>query len=154
MAVATYTCTVFDAQPKTVHEGVCSVSGSWASVTATRLTIGDVIFLAKIPHGARYVDSYFDHTTAAAGGAAFTMQYGFAKGGAAAGAASLSAINSAGNSAAILRKTVLGVPAAVSVTDSDPNRWGILCASVVANTSPTAVAAINFIYTYRMDEPG
>ena len=154
MAALTLTCSVFDAQPKNVEEGVVSVSGQYTWSTSVPGTVGDIVFLAKIPHGAKFVDCYFDHTTGAAGGSAFTMQYGFAKGGASGGAASYSAVCSAGNAGAVIRKTVLGVPADISCSDSDPNRWGILSAQIVANTSPTAVNALNFVYTYRCDGAG
>ena len=53
MATATYTCTTFNSLPKYNHTGVQSVSGSVVA-TATS-TVGDVFFLAKIPHGAKFV---------------------------------------------------------------------------------------------------
>ena len=150
MAVRTLTCSVFDAQPKNVHEGVVSVSGQYRG-DATAYTVGDTIFLAKIPHGAKFVDCYFDHST---GAAACTVDYGYAKGGAAAGAASLSALSSALATATVGRKTVMGIIADISVSDTEINRYGILAATVVGLTSTTTSLIVNFIYTYRTDGAG
>ena len=149
MAVRTLTCSVFDAQPKMVQEGVVSVSGKYTG-DATAYTIGDTILLAKIPHGAKFVDCYFDHST---GATAFGVDYGFSKGGASGGGASLSALVTAGAQAGILRKTVLGVPADISVSDNDVDRWGILAATCVSGTTTTSLI-INFVYTYRIDGAG
>lgn len=149
MAVRTLTCSVFDQQPKQVQEGVVSISGQYRG-DATAYTTGDTIFLAKIPHGAKFVDCYFDHST---GATAFGLDYGYAKGGAAAGAASLSALVSAGAQAAILRKTTVGTIADISVSDTHIARYGILAATAVSGTTTTSLI-INFIYTYRCDGAG
>ena len=146
----TYTSTVFAAQPKAVQEGVMSISGQYNS-GATALASGDVIFLAKIPHGAKYVSFEADHST---GATAHAVDYGFAKGGAAGGGASLSALVSAGAQATILRKTVLGVPADISVSDNDVNRWGILSAQAAVTGTTTTSLIINFTYCYRVDGAG
>lgn len=146
MAVRTLTCSVFDAPAKNVHVGVQSVSGNYTG-DATAYTIGDVIFLAKIPHGAKYVSCEFDHST---GSTAFGVDYGFASGGAAGGGSSLSALVTAGAQASILRKTVAGVPADISVSDNDTARYGILAAKVASGTTTTSLV-INFTYCYRMN---
>lgn len=150
MATATVTCTVFDAQPKYLEDGVISVSGSYNS-GATALSTGDIVFLAKLPHGAKYVSFEADHST---GATAHACDYGYAKGGAAGGGASLSALVAAGAQAAILRKTVLGIPADISCSDSDPNRWGILAAKVGVTGTTTTSLIINFTYCYRCDGAG
>ena len=150
MATTTYTCTVFDAQPKAVQEGVVSVSGTINSA-AVAWSTGDIVFLAKIPHGAKYVSMQVDHST---GATAHAIDYGWAKGGAAGGAASYSALIAAGAQATILTKNVMGVPADVSCSDSDPNRWGILAAKVGVTGTTTTSLFINFIYTYRTDGAG
>lgn len=147
MAVRTLTCSVFDAIPKAGGEmGVISISGKYTG-DATAYTIGDTILLAKIPHGAKYVSCEFDHST---GATAFGVDYGFSKGGASGGGASLSALVTAGAQATILRKTVLGIPADISVSDNDVNRYGILAATCVSGTTTTSLV-INFTYCYRTD---
>ncbi len=84
--MATYTCTTFDAQPKYNATGVQSVSGSVTLTAAS--AVNDVIFLAKVPHGAKFVSIEADHSTGATSQA---LSYGLATGGAAGGTASLSA---------------------------------------------------------------
>lgn len=146
--MATYTCTIFSSQPKSVHAGVNSVSGQF-NLGATASSAGDVIFLARIPHGAQFVSIEVDHST---GATAQALSYGYATGGAAGGGASLSAFIASGAQAGILRKTVLGVPAAVSVSDNEVNRYGILAAKVESGSATTSLI-VNFIFSYRVDGP-
>lgn len=145
--MATYTCTTFNAQPKSVHAGVNSVSGSVTIGPAS--SVGDIVFLAKLPHGAKYVNIQADHTS---GAAALGVDYGLQTGGPG-GAASISCYISAGATNTILTKNVAGVPADVSNSDTDPNRFGILAAKV-ASGSMTASLIINFIFSYRVDGAG
>ena len=145
MATATYTSTVFlNNQPKAVHAGVNSVSGSVMATAAS--TVGDVFFLAKIPHGAKFVDMQVDHTT---GATTQALSYGLAVGGPG-GTATYSCFIASGAQATILRKTVLGVPADISVSDAASDRYGILAAKVESG-SPTTSLIVNFIFSYRMD---
>lgn len=145
--MATYTSTVFaNNSAKQIHAGVNSVSGQF-NLSATASSAGDVIFLAKIPHGAKFVSLEVDHTT---GATTQALSYGLATGGAAGGGASLSAYIASGAQASVLRKTVLGVPANVSISDLDPNRYGIFAAKVESGTATTSLI-VNFIYNYRMD---
>jgi len=145
MATATYTSTVFlNNQPKAVHAGVNSVSGSVMATAAS--TVGDVFFLAKIPHGAKFVDMQVDHTT---GATTQALSYGLATGGPG-GTATYSCFIASGAQATILRKTVLGVPADISVSDGATDRYGILSAKVESG-SPTTSLIVNFIFSYRMD---
>ena len=144
--MATYTSSVFaNSQPKAAHIGVISVSGS-INLAATASSTGDVLFLAKIPHGAKFVGIEVDHTT---GAATQALSYGYASGGPG-GSATFSAFIASGAQATILRKTVAGVPADVSVSDLDGNRYGILAAKVESGTATTSLI-VNFIFNYRMD---
>ena len=148
MAVQTLTSTVFDNVLKQVHTGNVTVAGSF-SRGATTNTVGDVIFLAKIPHGARIVDMIVDHTCAAT---ALGIEYGLASGAATGGGASLSCFSAALAKATIARLAVLGSQnLRVSVSDSDPNRYGIFSAQLSTGTT-TESYAINFSITYRNDE--
>lgn len=145
--MATYTCTTFNAQPKQVHAGVNSVSGVVTIGPAS--SVGDIVFLAKVPHGAKYVHIQADHTS---GAAAMGVDYGLSTGGPG-GAATLSCYISAGATNTVLTKNVAGIPADVSNSDTDPNRFGILSAKV-ASGSMTVSLQIAFVFTYRVDGAG
>ena len=145
---ATITSTVFANLPvKAVHVGNVTVSGQVSQLAATA-TVGDILFLCKIPHGAKFVGMEVDHTTPAT---ALGIDYGLATGGAAGGGASFSCCITAGAKATMLRRTVLGEPVKVSVSDNDPNRYGIFAAQLASGTT-TESFKINFSITYRTDE--
>lgn len=143
--MATYTCTTFNSLPKYNHTGVQSVSGSVMATAAS--SVGDVFFLAKIPHGAKFVSLQCDHST---GATAQGISYGLATGGAAGGGANLSLYVASGAQATILTKNVLGVPIDVSVSDLSADRYGVLSARVESGTATTSLI-VNFLYSYRMD---
>jgi hypothetical protein len=143
--MATYTCTTFNQPAKYNATGVQSVSGSVMATAAS--SVGDVFFLAKIPHGAKFVSIEADHTT---GATAQALSYGYATGGAAGGGASFSVFIASGAQATLLRKNVAGIPADVSVSDSSVVRYGILAAKVDAATATTSLI-VNFVFNYRMD---
>ena len=77
MATVTVTSTVFDRQPVANVTGDITVSGQYNS-GATDLSVADVIFLAKIPHGATVVEICVDHSN---GETAMGVDYGLATGG-------------------------------------------------------------------------
>jgi hypothetical protein len=151
MATATYTATTFNNPPRQLHAGVNHVSGSY-NAGAVVTSLGDVIFLAKIPHGATILDILVDHSS---GETATGVDYGLAKGHDNTGNASLSCFASAVALATITRNTVrraagLG-PQRVSVSDLDPVRYGIF--SAVPRTGSASLSLmINFSITYRMDD--
>lgn len=143
--MATLTATTFANQPKAVHVGVNSVSGTFNS-GATAASIGDVIFLAKLPNGAKFVSIEEDHST---GATALGVSFGLASGGPA-GSATYSCFIASGAQATNNRKNVLGIPAELSLSANDPNSYGILAAKVESGTGTTSLI-INFVYNYRMD---
>ena len=149
MAVQTLTSTVFDNLPiKAPHVGNVTIGGSY-SRGATTNTVGDVVFLAKIPHGAIVVDILVDHTTPAT---ALGVEYGLATGTPVGGGASLSIFSAALAKATYSRISVVGHQnTRISVSDSDPNRYGIFAAQLSTGTT-TESYAINFSITYRCDE--
>ena len=61
MTLATYTSTVYNNSAKFTHIGNVTVDGT-AKWTAAG-SVGDVLFLAKIPNGAKIVDCYEYHTS-------------------------------------------------------------------------------------------
>lgn len=151
MATATYTATTFNNTPKQIYKGVANVSGSY-NAGATVTSLGDVIFLAKIPHGAVIMEINVDHSS---GETATGVDYGLARGHDNGGASSLSCFTSALALATVGRITVrraagLG-PQRVSCSDLDPIRYGIF-AAVPRTGSASVSLMINFSITYRSDE--
>ena len=153
MATATYTCTVFNAVPKYLHEGTVSLRGQvvW---TATS-TVGDIAFLAKVPHGAKILDFGEYHTT---GATAQALSFGFGSGIAAGGGANLSCLIASGAQATMNRMSFAASPNTgngpiqISVSDLDPNRYAILEAKVESGSTTTSLF-VNWLLTYYMDGP-
>lgn len=146
--MATYTSTTFaNNQPKGIHAGNQSVSGQ-INLGATSCSVGDVLFLAKLPAGAMVVDIIVDHTT---GSTATGLSYGLASGGPA-GSATFSCFIASLAIATVGRRTVVGVPAVVSLSANDPTGYGIFSASVASGTMTTSLI-VNFTVIYRMDGP-
>lgn len=152
MATVTVTSTVFDRQPVANATGDITVSGQYNS-GAVDLSVADVIFLAKIPHGATVTEICVDHSN---GETALGVDYGLATGGTAGGGASLSAFISALALATVGRMTVRRAAGAnpggvqVSVSDASPARYGIFAAYIASGTG-TDSTIINFSITYRCD---
>ena len=160
MPVVTYTSSVFVNTPvKALHMGTNTVKGQYTSTAAG--TVGDVVFLAKIPHGAVVLDFAVDHTTAET---TFGMKYGLATGTPTGGGGSLSFFSpslatatvktryTGGTIARDAQRTAAADPWRISCSDLDPNRYGILAAKV-GTASATTTYNINFSITYRMDDP-
>ena len=154
MATATYTSSVFkNNQPKFLQTGLVNVSGqvSWSATS----TVGDVAFLAKIPHGAQIVDFWEYHTT---GASSQTLEVGFSKGVAAGGGGSASCLIAAGAQATMNRVSQAQSPNAgkaplqISLSDLDPVRYTTLQAQVTGGTTTTSLF-VNFSLTYRFDGP-
>lgn len=152
MAVATLTSTVFaNAGAKQTHAGNITVSGQYVS-GGTVHTVGDIIFLAKIPHGATIVEFAVDHSTSET---ALGLDYGMASGGSiAGGGADISQFATALAKGTIIRsnlKRTTGNPTqVVSVSDNSGVRYGIFGAKVASGSASTSLI-INFSVTYRSD---
>jgi len=150
--MATYTSSVYaNRAVKQVHKGNMTVSGQWTGTAA--VTADDVIFLAKIPHGATIVEFQIDHSATAT---TWACDYGLASGAKGGGGASLSCFVAALANATITRKNIQNVAGVdkiqVSCSVSDPGRFGIFAAKIGTNTSTTNFPVINFTLTYRCDE--
>jgi len=137
---------------KAVHIGNMSVSGS-AVVPATAIapSVGDIVLLAKIPHGAVVVDFFEDHTCADTAG----LDFGFNTGIVAGGTGNLSALIAAGAKSTFNRRNVVtagngGQGITISLSDLDPNRFAQLTAKV-ASGSLTSQVTINWTCIYRLD---
>ena len=145
--MATYTASLFANTPKGIHAGVNSIVVNYQSGTLTS-SAGDVIFLGKIPHGARIIEVIEDHSTDAT---AHAIDIGLATGGAAGGGAMLSLFVKAGAQATKNRLNVLGIPPVVSVSDGDPNRYGILAAKCAVTGTATISLMLNVAVMYTTD---
>ena len=158
MAAGTYTATTFNSLPKTLHTGVQQITGQFTSTAPTSPpnSLGDIIFLAKIPHGAVIIDFEFDHSTSET---TFGMKYGLAKGTEVGGGASFSEYSPSLATATVKTRYSGGTVARfatgtdkyqISCSDTDPVRYGILAAKIgTASASTTFV--VNFMVTYRND---
>lgn len=151
MAATTYTSTVFvNNQPKQNATGNVTVAGQY---NGSANSAGDIIFLAKIPHGARIVEFAVDHSS---GETTFGMDYGMASGGSiAGGGADISQFAAALAKATIIRSNLRGaaagtVPPVVSVSDNSGVRYGIFGCKV-GTASATTSWLVNFSVTYRCD---
>lgn len=146
---STYTSTVFaNQQPKGVHVGRLSVGGQIViPTTGTAPAASDIAFLAKIPHGAVIEEIIVDHTCVDT----ISISYGLATGGPS-GQATYSALSAGVAKDTLTRRTAKGLPGGltVSVSDNDPNRYGIFSAKV-ESLSATASATINFVVIFRND---
>jgi hypothetical protein len=144
---ATYTSTTFaNTQPKGPHVGNIS-QGGVALTGSTKPQTGDVIFLCKVPNGAVIYDVIEDHSCLDT----VALSFGLATGGPG-GAATYSAFIASGAKGTFNRRSVLnlGNGWTVSVSDLDPNRYGIF-ACLVESGSYTGTVSINWTVMYRMD---
>lgn len=162
MAAGTYTASTFNNAPKAVHVGLNTIQGQFVSTAPTSPpnSLGDVIFLAKIPHGARVVDFAVDHSSTET---TFGMKYGLASGAPTGGGASLSFYSpslatatvktrySGGTVARLANYTGAADPMRISCSDNDGNRYGIFAAKI-ATASASTTFVVNFSITYRVDD--
>ncbi len=152
MAVGTYTSSVYNNSPKFEHVGNVTVSGVFTQPNALG-TVGDILFLAKVPNGAKIVDFYEYHTS---GQTAAALSFGFDRGVAAGGAGNLSCLLSSGAIATMNRMTLAAspsnAPVTISISDLDPVRYVALAAKAESGTF-TITVAISFCLTYRFDGP-
>ena len=150
MTAATYTCSVYNNTPKALHAGDFTISGK---IVLPANSVTDVIFLAKVPHGARIVDFREYHSN---GQTAAVLDFGFTKGIAAGGAGNLSCLISGGALATMNRMSFAasptGMPVQISLSDADPVRYTTLAALAVSGTFTISVS-LAWSLTCRMDGP-
>jgi hypothetical protein len=145
--MATYSSSLMANTPKAAHIGTNTIVVSYNGGAQTT-SAGDIIHLAKIPHGARIVEVIEDHST---GATANSLSLGLATGGAAGGGASYSMLLSAVAQATKNRLGVIGIPPLVSVSDGDPNRYGILAAKCTETGTATTSLILNVTVMYVTD---
>lgn len=141
-----YTATTYMNPAKRVHAGVNAVAISYNS-GATALAAADIVLLAKIPHGARIVDFWEDHST---GATAHAVSFGLKTGGPG-GSATYSLLISAGAQATKNRLSIMGIPPLVSVSDASGERFGVLAAKVAETGTATTSLKINCVCLYVCD---
>ena len=148
MAVATYTCTVYEKSGggKNVHVGNQTISGKMQWTAAG--TVGDILFLAKVPHGAQIVDFMEYHTN---GQTAAAISFGFDRGIAAGGGGNASVLLASGAVATSNRLSAEVLPLQISLSDTDPLRYATLIGKAESGTFTISVS-VRFTITYRMDE--
>ena len=144
--MAEYTATTYMNPAKRVHSGVNAIAISY-NFGAVSASAGDVVLLAKLPHGARVVDLKEDHTC---GAAACAISIGLKTGGPA-GAATVSCYLASGTIAAVNRMAIKGLAPLVSVSDASGERFGILQAQVTSIGTATVSLEINCTVFYVTD---
>lgn len=150
MAATTYTSTVYTAGGvKDVFIGNQSLSGSMVYSGS----VGDVLLLAKVPHGAKIVDFYEYHSS---GQTAAAISFGFDRGIAAGGAGNASCLLASGAIATMNRMSLAaapgGAPLMISLSDLDPVRYAALVGKAESGTFSITVS-IGWCLTYRKDGP-
>ena len=153
MSVATYTSSVYEKlAPKSHVYGPTTVAGKMQWTAAG--TVGDVLFLCKVPHGAKIVDFAEYHSN---GQTAAAISFGFNKGIAAGGGGNQSCLISSGAIATMNRMSFAnfpsGVPLQISLSDTDPVRYATLVGLAESGTFTISVS-VTFSLTYRMDDAG
>lgn len=153
MAVATYTSSIWEKNPpKSPHIGNTTVQGKMQWTAAG--TVGDILWLAKVPHGARIVDFWEYHSS---GQTAAVIDFGFDRGIASGGAGNKSCLISGGAIATMNRMSAAtfpsGVPLQISLSDTDPLRYATVVGLAVSATF-TITISVTFGLTYSMDAAG
>jgi len=153
MAVATYTSSIYEKYPpKAPHIGNTTVNGKMQWTAAG--TVSDILWLCKVPHGARIVDFAEYHSN---GETAAVIDFGFNKGIAAGGGGNASCVVSGGAVATMNRMSFAAHPSAlplkISLSDTDPVRFATLQGKAVSGTF-TITVSLTFSLTYSMDEAG
>ena len=149
MAVTTYTSTVFaNNGPRGSVYGLTEVRGNMVHSG----TVGDILFLAKVPNGAKIVDFHEYHTS---GQTAAAYSFGFDRGIASGGAGNLSCLVSSGAIATENRLQLAAapsmVPVTISLSDTDPVLYATLSAKAESGTFTISVS-IAFVLIYRADD--
>lgn len=149
MTVATYTSTTYlNDLPKELHAGNVTIGGK-AQWTAAG-TVSDILFLAKVPHGAKIVDFYEYHTN---GQTAVALAFGFDRGIASGGAGNGSCLIASGAVATMNRMSLAPAPShlpiQISLSDTDPVRYAVLQAKAISGTL-TITTSVAWSLTYRV----
>ncbi len=139
--MATLTATTFAQQPRIVHNGVISVSGSFNAGSTEISASATTIFLCKIPNKATILD-FVEHHTSGAG--TCPVDYGID--------GTLSAFASQVTQASVNRASVgANIPYTVSLSDDATVNYSIFKATATPGTA-TASLKINFTVYYTMDK--
>jgi hypothetical protein len=145
--MTTFTASTFDGLPRAVHAGVNHLS-IFYNHGANSTSANDVILLAKLPNGARVLDFSESHSS---GAASCALDFGWASGANSGGGADLSALGAA---LALNTRNNLQAgklcPPVVSVSDNDPNKYGILAAKIATAGTTTINMSIRFMLTYEV----
>ena len=142
--MAEYTATTYMNPAKKMNSGVNMIAVSYMWPAAS--SVGDVLLLAKIPHGARIVDFWEDHST---GATAQALSFGLKSGGPG-GSATYSLLISSGAQALKNRLSIMGIPPLVSASDADSNRFGVLACKIESGTATTSLV-VNCVCFYVTD---
>lgn len=145
--MTTFTASTFDGLPRAVHAGVNHLT-IFYNHGANSTSANDVILLAKLPNGTRVLDFSEAHSS---GAASCSLDFGWASGANSGGGADLSAL---GTALALNTRNNLQAgklcPPVVSVSDNDPNKYGILAAKIATAGTTTTNMSIRFMLQYEV----
>jgi hypothetical protein len=152
-ASVTYTSSIYEKFPaKAPHIGNTTVQGKTQWTAAG--SVGDVLFLAKVPHGARIIDFWEYHSS---GQTAAALSFGFDRGIASGGGGNKSCLIASGAIATMNRMSAAtfpsGIPLQISLSDTDPLRYATLVGLAESGTF-TITVSVSFGLTYSMDAAG
>ena len=157
--MATLTSTTYDKNPaKFLHAGNVTVQGrySFAADAGAAASVGDIVWLCKVPNGAKIVDFYEYHS---ANASAMAASFGFDRGIAAGGAGNLSCLLASGAQATTNRMALSAssktgnMPETISISDLDPVRYVALACKLEGPNTGTTSVYISWSLTFRMDNP-
>ena len=144
--MATYTATAFNRAPKAPHTGIQAVYGTFSFPAAS--SVGDVVFLAKLPEGAVVYELVEYHST---GATAQGLDFGLHAGGPGGGSISASCYIAGGAQATVNRTLVeANWGHVVSLTANAQPRYGIVSATVASGSATTSLK-ISYKILYTVD---
>jgi len=153
-AAVTYTSSAYaNGVVKSVEKGINHIGPVKVQWTAAG-SVGDVLFLARVPHGAIITAFEEYHSN---GETAAVIDFGLNKGVASGGGANASCLISGGAVATMNRMSFAATPAGwlgrVSLSDLDPIRYATVIGKAISGTFTISVS-VTFALAYRMDEAG
>lgn len=139
MATLTASLAQSNIVPRKLETGVWAVHSSYTYTAAADASAGDIILMAKIPHGATVLAVQRNFTDLGASTTAGTvLNVGFWGGNS---AQSISALGSATGASGVAFLTK-GLPTTVSVSDAATDRFAYLAVKVVSSGTTTAAGSI------------
>jgi hypothetical protein len=140
MAVGTYYADTISQPVRGIHAGMQAVTGA-ASTGATASTVGDIVVLAKIPHGAIVMDVIVQHNSPSSVGQ--TFDYGIAYPTALDSSGRPATLTGTGSNASLIA-TAVGQGAMTRWTKAIPNNTSFAASGQVISASDSAADNLRY----------